>query len=180
MWLTILSDQLPIVAMVSRYLTIKLIGDGPLPKRLTPKGQPLTPKTGVSCAVCGISSDFSELSPTLGHVTHPLLTRSPLYSPPEGDFLARLACLNHAASVRSEPGSNPSWFEMAKGFLRCPKAAEVTCMFVNKTSLDVSTAFAKRKPLLPKKVAFRRRQDNETGEAFASPRLGIISNCQRA
>ena len=35
-----------------------------------------------------------------------LLTRSPLYSSPCGDFLARLACVRHAASVRSEPGSN--------------------------------------------------------------------------
>ena len=35
-----------------------------------------------------------------------LRTRSPLYSPPEGGFLARLACIKHAASVRSEPGSN--------------------------------------------------------------------------
>ena len=35
-----------------------------------------------------------------------LLTLSPLYSP-EG-FRARLACLIHAANVRSEPGSNPS------------------------------------------------------------------------
>ena len=35
-----------------------------------------------------------------------LLTRLPLYSSPEGDFLVRLACLIHAASVRSEPGSN--------------------------------------------------------------------------
>ncbi len=35
-----------------------------------------------------------------------LLTRPPLYSPPEGDFLVRLACVKHAASVYSEPGSN--------------------------------------------------------------------------
>ncbi len=31
-WLTILSDQLPIIAMVSRYLTIKLMGRGPIHK----------------------------------------------------------------------------------------------------------------------------------------------------
>ena len=31
-WLTILSDQLPIVALVSRYLTNKLIGRDPLPE----------------------------------------------------------------------------------------------------------------------------------------------------
>jgi hypothetical protein len=32
-WLTVLLDQLPIVALVSRYLTNKLMGRGPLPKR---------------------------------------------------------------------------------------------------------------------------------------------------
>ena len=33
MWLIVLSDQLPIVALVSRYLTNKLMGRGPIPKR---------------------------------------------------------------------------------------------------------------------------------------------------
>ena len=37
-----------------------------------------------------------------------MLTLSPLYSGPCEPFLVRLACLIHAASVRSEPGSNPS------------------------------------------------------------------------
>ncbi len=32
-WLTILSDQLPVIALVSRYLTNKLIGREPIPKR---------------------------------------------------------------------------------------------------------------------------------------------------
>ncbi len=32
-WLTILSDQLPIVAMVGRYPTTKLMGRGTIPKR---------------------------------------------------------------------------------------------------------------------------------------------------
>ena len=32
-WLIVLSDQLPIVALVSRYLTNKLMGRGPLPIR---------------------------------------------------------------------------------------------------------------------------------------------------
>ena len=35
-----------------------------------------------------------------------LRTRAPLYSGAEAPFLARLACVRHAASVRSEPGSN--------------------------------------------------------------------------
>src|SRR6202008_724774 len=32
-WLIILSDQLPIIALVSRYLTNKLMGRGPIPMR---------------------------------------------------------------------------------------------------------------------------------------------------
>src|SRR5690606_14269174 len=44
--------------------------------------------------------------PLVGQVSHLVLTSSPLYSSPEGDFRARLACLIHAASVHSEPGSN--------------------------------------------------------------------------
>ena len=34
MWLIVLSDQLPVVALVSRYLTNKLIGRDLIPKRL--------------------------------------------------------------------------------------------------------------------------------------------------
>ena len=32
-WLIVLSDQLPIAALVSRYLTNKLMGRGPIPMR---------------------------------------------------------------------------------------------------------------------------------------------------
>ena len=32
-WLVVLSDQLPVIALVSRYLTNKLIGRGPIRKR---------------------------------------------------------------------------------------------------------------------------------------------------
>ena len=39
-------------------------------------------------------------------MTHALLTRSPLYSGSYPPFRARLACVRHAASVDSEPGSN--------------------------------------------------------------------------
>src|SRR6478736_9862345 len=34
-WLVVLSDQLPVIALVSRYLTNKLIGRGPIPHRRT-------------------------------------------------------------------------------------------------------------------------------------------------
>ena len=50
-----------------------------------------------------------------GYITYSLLTRSPLYA-----ILlqrtVRLACLSHAASVRSEPGSNSSIFFRQSAF----------------------------------------------------------------
>src|SRR5262249_25415717 len=55
---------------------------------------------------CGISQTFIWLSPTARQVTHVLLTRAPLYYRTEVRILVRLACVRHAASVRSEPGSN--------------------------------------------------------------------------
>ena len=57
-------------------------------------------------SVSGISPPFGGLSRTLGQVIYALLTRAPLYSSSEELFLVRLACVKHAASVRSEPGSN--------------------------------------------------------------------------
>ena len=54
----------------------------------------------------GITHRFQRLFRSEGYVGYVLLTLSPLYS--SEDFLARLACLIHTASVRSEPGSNPS------------------------------------------------------------------------
>ena len=56
----------------------------------------------------GITCSFPQLSPCSRYVTHALLALSPLYSLPEGNFRVRLACFSHAASVRSEPGSNSS------------------------------------------------------------------------
>ena len=67
---------------------------------------PFPTATEVAADVCGISSPFELLSRAERQVTHALLTRAPLYSRPEGRFLARLACVKPAANVRSEPGSN--------------------------------------------------------------------------
>jgi hypothetical protein len=58
--------------------------------------------------LCGISPPFDGLFHTRRQVTHVLLTRSPrarsLYC--YRKLRVRLACVRHAASVRSEPGSN--------------------------------------------------------------------------
>ena len=58
----------------------------------------------------GISPAFAGLSQTGRQVVYVLLTRAPLYLRPERRVRVRLACVRHAASVRSEPGSN-SWFD---------------------------------------------------------------------
>ena len=68
----------------------------------------LNPETKVSGISCGISPAFAGVSPIRGQIAHVLRTRAPC-----ADFLycyrklrTRLACVKHAASVRSEPGSN--------------------------------------------------------------------------
>ncbi len=74
-WLIILSDQLPVLALVSSYLTNKLMGRGLVLRR--PK--PFSLRSKESQDVCGISHRFQWLSPAGGLIIHVLLTRAPLY-----------------------------------------------------------------------------------------------------
>ena len=78
MWLAVLSDQLPVVALVGRDPTNKLIGRGPIPDRRS-----FPDRIMRSGRVSGISPGFPGLSQCLGQVAHVVLTRSPL-SPKEG------------------------------------------------------------------------------------------------
>jgi hypothetical protein len=101
-WPIALSGRLPVVALVSHYLTNKLIGRESIPDRSSfhTIEMPLR-------VVSGISTGFPVLSQSLGQVTHVLLTRSPLITPKQAPRVTvRLACVKHAASVRPEPGSN--------------------------------------------------------------------------
>ena len=71
----------------------------------------MTSDTCVSLALWGINHLFGWLSPCTGQVVYALLTRPPLsikkiYRSFISLFLARLACVRHAASVHPEPGSN--------------------------------------------------------------------------
>ena len=64
-----------------------------------------------SVTLCGITIRFQMLFHSERQVTHALLTRPPLIHPSVGrslrqNFIVRLACVKHAASVRPEPGSN--------------------------------------------------------------------------
>ena len=99
---TNLSVRLPVFALVSRYLTNKLIGHRLLPGRQALRSPPFT-ISGPS----GISTRFQVLFRALGQMIDVLLALSPLNQTLRPDPV-RLACLIHAASVRSEPGSNSS------------------------------------------------------------------------
>ncbi len=84
MWLIVLSDQLPIIALVSRYLTNKLIGRSPL---LLRRQDRLWYGTLRFRTTSGISHPFEWLSPSRGQVSYVLRTRPPLRdrsSHPEG------------------------------------------------------------------------------------------------
>ena len=76
MWLAILSDQLPVVALVGHYPANKLIGRETLRRRnlaaaFLAQGCP-------RAIVCGINRPLGRLSPTVGQVLHVLRTRLPL------------------------------------------------------------------------------------------------------
>ena len=103
-WLVVLSDQLPVAALVGRYPANKLIGRELILGRRTH------------------GTAFQHFLAKVMHMSAlALLSKS--YSPPEGRLpthyspvchfttvllrlLVRLACVKRAASVRSEPGSN--------------------------------------------------------------------------
>ena len=71
------------------------------------ESHPLIPRTSVPEMSPGINRSFPRLSRSPRQVTYVLLPLTPLEYPLRG-LSARLACLIHAANVRSEPGSNPS------------------------------------------------------------------------
>ena len=91
--------------------------------------------------ICGISVTFATLSPTSGHV--PMLYSPVRHSPPGASSRAavRLACVRHAASVQSEPGSNSSvqsLFKLSLDVLQSPKTPQ-TFYIVRVTSSSCTT-----------------------------------------
>ncbi len=94
--LTILSDQLPVVALVGRYPANQLIGRNPLPWRI--KLYSHSPCSGVRPS--GITPPFEGLSQTTGQVGYVLLDRSPLPQNPER-LSDRSTCISQARRKRS-------------------------------------------------------------------------------
>ena len=87
---------------------------GPLPRQQANQSSAAPSAPGLAVpgfhpqVLCGISQPFGWLSPTNGHV--PMYYSPVRHSPPGASSRAavRLACVRHAASVQSEPGSNSS------------------------------------------------------------------------
>ena len=98
LWLIDLSVQLPVVALVGRYPTNKLIGVRPISKRAVTLFNP--DKSGYYGELPRLSASYAPLEGTFLTITHPSATA------PTCVGTVRLACLRHAASVYPELGSN--------------------------------------------------------------------------
>ena len=83
----------------------------------------------------GINPPFDRLFRCPGHVTCFVLSLTPLVLARSYDQarLVRLACLNHAASVRSEPGSNSSLGKLCHKTRLIATGESVTCVFQHTT-----------------------------------------------
>ncbi len=98
-WLVILSDQLGIVALVSRYPTNKLIPSGHIRWQEARRSPSLVLRRYAVLAT--VSSSYPPPSGSFPDITHPSATRQ--RSSKLLPVTVRLACVRPAASVQSEP-----------------------------------------------------------------------------
>ena len=77
LWLVVLSDQLPVIGLVSHYLSNYHDRTRAPPKAGTFTG-PVSCTTHRSHRLCGLSPPFGGLSPSSGQVAHVFLSRPPL------------------------------------------------------------------------------------------------------
>jgi hypothetical protein len=109
MWLVVLSDQLPITALVGHYPTNKLIGRSPIPLRRQDRlwYEVINP---VQHRVLAILSDGCPRQEGRLATCYSPVRRSvtDLQTPKGNPFgpIARLACVKRTASVHPELGSN--------------------------------------------------------------------------
>ena len=99
MWPYTLSGRLPVIGLVGFYPANYLMGRSHLPKRFNS-----FPPWGTS----RITPNFLRLFTSLGQLT---TCYAPVRHYTVIHCIVRLACLRHAASVRSEPGSNSPLYE---------------------------------------------------------------------
>ena len=99
-WLVVLSDQLQIEGLVSLYLTNYLICHRPLHSRKVLRSPAFIRRS--YAVLAQLSLRYPPRLGTFRCITHPFATRRQDCS----RAAVRLACVRHAASVRSEPESN--------------------------------------------------------------------------
>ena len=99
-WLVVLSDQLQIAGLVSLYLTNYLICHRPLHSRKALRSPAFIRRS--HAVLAQLSLRYPPRLGTFRCITHPFATRHQDCS----RAAVRLACVRHAASVQSEPGSN--------------------------------------------------------------------------
>ena len=99
-WLVVLSDQLQIVGLVSFYPTNYLICHRPLRPRKALRSPAFIRRS--YAVLAQLSLRYPPRLGTFRCITHPFATRHQDCS----RAAVRLACVRHAASVQSEPGSN--------------------------------------------------------------------------
>ena len=104
MWLIILLDQLPIVALVGRYRHQLANGTADSSKSGSICRGPLSfiDKYEAYAVLAAVSSCYSSLPGRLSTCYSPVRHFTRVRRP----FHVRLACVRHAASVQSEPESN--------------------------------------------------------------------------
>ena len=116
MWPVTLSGRLPVDALVSHYLTNKLIGRESIPYRTRLSTHPHA-GTCEYPVLATISGGYPEVE------GRSLTCYSPVrHSCTPKGLTVRLACVKHAASVRPEPGSNSP----SKKYRKTPKGPCVT------------------------------------------------------
>ncbi len=96
MWPANLSVRLGVEALVSRYLTNKLIPYRPIPGRIK------------LCVRNQEAPEDHRVLPEISLCYPRAWGRLAIHYSPVRHYVVRLACLNHAASVQAEPGSNSS------------------------------------------------------------------------
>ena len=130
MWLAVLTDQLRVVALVSRYLTNKLIRNRLLPECIAA----LSTVRCLTVVSSGITCPFGQLSQAQGYISDTLLTRPPLCiatpfdlhvlaTPPafrlsqdqtlQLNFLAQLNPHAGCGCFHSWPGLTVSWLRLS-------------------------------------------------------------------
>ena len=109
MWLVVLSDQLPITALVGRYPTNKLIGRSPIPLRRQDRLWNGVINSAQHRVLAILSNGYLRQEGKLATCYSPVRRSVTGRQTPKGNqsgSIARLACVKRTASVHPELGSN--------------------------------------------------------------------------